>query len=328
MRIVAIEEHWTSRGLAAALAARPAAERDESLALNDIRGLTERLLDLGDARLQWMDEAGIDVSVLGVAPPGAQALPAAEAVPLAREANDLASVAVRAHPGRLLAFSTLPTADPVAAVAELERCATKLGHVGAMIHGRTGTRPLDDPCFDELLSTAARLGQPIFIHPQIPAPAVRDASYRGFQPLVGLALSTFGWGWHMEAGLAALRLILRGAFDRHPELQIILGHWGEMLLFWLDRADELSNIATHLDRRVGDYIRDNVYITCSGMLAERLLRHALDFTSIERLMFSTDYPYQHVDAPAIERLLSCLPHSHDRELLAFRNAERLLRAAE
>jgi hypothetical protein len=47
-----------------------------------------------------------------------------------------------------------------AAVTELERCATRLGHVGAMIHGRTGARSLDDPCFDDLLATAARLGQP------------------------------------------------------------------------------------------------------------------------------------------------------------------------
>jgi hypothetical protein len=32
-------------------------------------------------------------------------------------------------------------------------------------------------------------------------------------------------------------------FDRHPDLQIVLGHWGEMLLFWLDRADSLARIA-------------------------------------------------------------------------------------
>ncbi|MGO9191445.1 MAG: amidohydrolase family protein [Streptosporangiaceae bacterium] len=324
MRIVAIEEHWTTPGLAGALAAQPDAERDESLMFNAMGDHEQRLADIGAGRLQWMDAAGIDVSVLGVAPPAAQALPAAQAIPLSREANDLAAEAVRAHPGRLRAFATLPTCDPGAAVTELERCATRLGHVGAMIHGRTGARSLDDPCFDDLLATAAQLGQPIFIHPQIPAAAVRDASYRGFEPLVDLALSTFGWGWHMEAGLSALRLILRGTFDRHPRLQIILGHWGEMLLFWLDRVDALSNVATHLDRRVADYIHDNVYITSSGMLSDRLLRHALDFTSIDRILFSTDYPFQHVDAPAVQRFLTCV-RPPDREKLAFRNAERLLR---
>lgn len=325
MRIVAIEEHWVSPGLAAALAAMDPAERDESLAFYAIGDHEKRLTELGAARLEWMDAAGIEVSVLGVAPPGTQALPAATALPLAREANDLATEAVRAHPARLRALATVPTADPAAAAAELERCATRLGHVGVMIHGRTGSRPLDDPCFGDLLAVAAHLGMPIFIHPQIPPAPVRDVSYRGFGPTVDLALATFGWGWHMEAGLAALRLVLRGTFDRHPDLQIILGHWGEMILFWMDRADALSAVATHLDRRVADYIRDNIYITCSGMLGDRLLRHALDFTTIDRIMFSTDYPFVPVDAAAIQQLFAGLPHPPDREKFAYRNAERLFR---
>jgi predicted TIM-barrel fold metal-dependent hydrolase len=47
-----------------------------------------------------------------------------------------------------------------------------------------------------------------------------------------------------EAGLAALRLILAGTFDRHPDLQVILGHWGEMLVPFADRADLLSAART------------------------------------------------------------------------------------
>jgi hypothetical protein len=70
------------------------------------------------------------------------------------------------------------------------------------------------------------------------------------------------------------RLILRGTFDRYPGLQLVLGHWGEMLLFWMDRADSLSGIAKHLERRVSDYITTNIHITSSGMLQERLLHHA------------------------------------------------------
>ena len=254
-----------------------------------------------------------------------QPLPAAEAVPLCRDANDAAAHAVSTHPTRLRALATLPTADPAAAVSELERCARRLGHVGAMLYGRTGDRPLDDPALDELLGAAAALGQPIFIHPQIPTRAVCDASYRGFAPEVELGLSTFGWGWHLEAGLAALRLVLAGTFDRHPTLQIILGHWGEMLLFWLDRVDSLSNVATHLDRRVADYVRDQFFITSSGMLEPRLLRHTLDFTSIDRLIFSTDHPFAHVDAAAITRLFDSVPDPTDRDRFAWANAAELLR---
>jgi hypothetical protein len=323
MKIIAIEEHWNSVGIRDALDRLPDGARDESTAFNVMGGNQARLEDIGQGRVESMDAAGIDVSVLSVVTPATQALPAREAVALARDANDEAADAVRAHPERFRAFATLPTSDPQAAAAELERCATRLGHVGAMVHGRTGTRPLDDPAYDDLLATAARLRQPVFIHPQIPSNELRDAAYRGLDPLTDLGLATFGWGWHMDAGLSALRLILCGAFDRHPGLQLVLGHWGEMLLFWMDRADSLSGVAKHLDRRVSDYIKTNIHVTSSGMLQERLLRHTLDFTSADQVLFSTDYPFHQPSAAAVRQFFDAVPDPADRAKIASGNAEAL-----
>ena len=326
VKIIAIEEHWNSAGIRDALDRLPGGARDESVAFNAMGDNQPRLEDIGPGRIEAMDAAGIDVSILSVVTPATQALPAADAVPLARDANDEAAEAVRAHPDRLRAFATLPTSDPQAAAAELERCATQLGHVGAMVFGRTGARTLDDPAYDDLLATAARLRQPIFIHPQIPSNELRDAAYRGLDPLTDLGLATFGWGWHLDAGLSALRLILRGTFDRHPDLQLVLGHWGEMLLFWMDRADSLSGIA-HLERKVSDYITANIHVTSSGMLQERLLRHALDFTGADRVLFSTDYPFHRPDAAAAARFLDSVPDAADRARIAHGNAEALFGVA-
>jgi uncharacterized protein len=324
VKIIAIEEHWNSVSIRDALDRLPAGAHDESTAFNTMGDNQARLEDIGQDRIEAMDAAGIDVSVLSVVTPATQALPAREAVALARDANDEAADAVRAYPARLGAFATLPTSDPQAAATELERCATRLGHVGAMVHGRTGPRPLDDPAYDDLFATAARLRQPVFIHPQIPSNKLRDAAYRGLDPLVDLGLATFGWGWHMDAGLSALRLILRGTFDRHPGLQLILGHWGEMLLFWMDRADSLSGVAKHLDRRVSDYIKTNIHVTSSGMLQERLLRHSLDFTSANQVLFSTDYPFHQPSAAAVSQFFDAIPDSADRSKIASGNAEALL----
>jgi uncharacterized protein len=220
VKIIAIEEHWNSVSIRDALDHLQGGARDESVAFNAMGDNQVRLEEIGEGRIEAMDAAGIDVSILSVVTPATQVLPAREAVALARDANDEATDAVRAHPARFRAFATLPTSDPQAAATELERCATRLGHVGAMVHGRTGTRTLDDPAYDDLFATAASLHQPIFIHPQIPSNELRDAAYRGLDPL--------------------------------------LGHWGEMLLFWMDRADSLSGIAKHLERRVSGYITTNV----------------------------------------------------------------------
>ncbi len=320
MTVIAIEEHWTTPELTAALKSLPEPSRDDSLAFNEMGDNLARLEDLGDGRIAALDEQGIDLQVISVAPPATGPLAAADAVRLSRDLNDLAAEAVRRHPSRLRALATLPMADPGAVPGELERSAGR-GFVGAMVYGRTGETPLDDPCYEDLFAAAAALGQPVFIHPQIPPRAVRRASFAGLDPVTDLALATFAWGWHLEAGAAALRLIARGTFDRHPDLKIILGHWGELLLFWADRAAPLSRIAG-LERQVADYLRTNFFITSSGMLNPALLRHSLAVTTVDQLLFSTDYPFVRPTRAEIGQFLAEFS-DEDREKFTSGNARRL-----
>ncbi|POX39312.1 amidohydrolase [Streptomyces sp. Ru73] len=316
---IAVEEHWAMPELTSAL--RAARHPDESLLLNETGDNEERLTDLGAGRIAAMDAQGIDIAVLALTPPGAQPLPPQEAVQLSRAANDMAAAAVARHPDRFRALSTLPMSSPKDVADELARAAG-MGHVGTMVYGRSGDLFLDDLAYDDFFSAASALGQPVFLHPQLPSAAVRDASYRGFDPMTDLALATFGWGWHMDAATAALRLILRGTFDRHPGLQVVLGHWGEMLLFWLDRADGLSRIAG-LRRSVAECIRANFHFTASGMLNPALLRHALAVTSADRLLFSTDYPFQRPAGEEIDGFLAHFSSDAERQRFSSANAASL-----
>lgn len=115
----------------------------------------------------------------------------------------------------------------------------------------------DLPIFD----AAAGLGVPIYIHSGPQLQQLRDIAYSGFDRWTSMILGTGGWRWHAEAGLATLTRILAGTFDRHPDLQIILGHWGEMLVAFADRADLLRGVATRLERRMLDYITGNRSLT-------------------------------------------------------------------
>jgi hypothetical protein len=113
---------------------------------------------------------------------------------------------------------------PEEAAIELRRGVTQCVLREAMVCGRT--------------RTAAELSVPVFIHPQIPQASVRAALYGGFGEPVDTAFAAFGLGWHYEAGVQFVRLILAGMFDRFPNLQIILGHWGEVVL--LHRTAEVD----------------------------------------------------------------------------------------
>jgi hypothetical protein len=281
MRIVAIEEHFGTPALLSGtdlswLAASP----------------RERLLDIGDGRLADMDSAGIDVQVLSAVAPAAQELPAEVGVPLAIGLNNELSDAVTAHPDRFAAFATLPTSAPDAAAVELERTVTELGFVGAMINGTTGGRFLDDPMFAPILDTAARLDVPIYLHPGLPPKPVADAYYTGFSKPINQTLALAGYGWHYEASLHAVRMILGGVFDRWPGLKLILGHLGEGIPFHLGRIDNfLSPLADHLAKPIGDYFRANVWITTSGYFYDGPFRLATETFGDDHVIFSVDYPF-------------------------------------
>jgi uncharacterized protein len=329
MRTVAVEEHYAPRafmeGPGRDLKAQAEAARDHPQVAAGYAKLIEQLCDLDDGRVAAMDAAGVDVQVLSLTSPGVEQLDAPEAVVFARETNDLLAEAVRRHPGRFAGFAALPTAAPEAAADELERTVRDHGFKGALINGHTRGRYLDDEFFWPILERAEALGVPIYLHPTPPPRPVIEASYTGnYAPGVTAGLATAAWGWHIETAIHALRLILSGAFDRYPNLQLVVGHMGETLPFMLPRIDlALPTEMTKLDRPIGAYLRENLHYTFGGFNWVQAFLDLLLQVGVERIMFSADYPYASMDEA--RDFLDGLPVSPaDREKIAHGNAEHLL----
>jgi hypothetical protein len=231
-----------------------------------------------------MDQAGVDVQVLSITTPGVQSLLGDNATALAREANDAIAEITRQNPTRLQGFATLPTSQPQAAVHELDRAVRELELQGAMIFGRTRDRNCDDPKFWPIFEAASALKAPLYMHPQSPRQQVRDIYYSGFGELTDLVFSGAAIGWHYETGIQILRLIFAGVFDRFPDLRIVTGHWGEVVLFYLDRLDMLS-AATKLPKKISEYFKEHVYVTPSGIFSDRYLKWAMDVLGAEHILF-------------------------------------------
>jgi predicted TIM-barrel fold metal-dependent hydrolase len=292
----------------------------------------DRLSDVGAERIRLMDAAGIDVQVLSHVGPGIQVLAdeqAELAITVSREVNDWLAEAVAAHPARYAGFAMLPTQSPAHAADELERAVGDLGFKGALINGHTNARYLDDPSFDVLLGRAESLGVPIYIHPTDPPQAVTDCYYAPFDPAL---VPT--WGWPVETGTHLLRLICAGVFDRHPNLKVIVGHMGELLPFCFTRLNVGMTMAGWLlsadaddppmRNSVGYYLRENVFITSSGVFDQPVFDCARAMLGLDNLMFSVDHPFQDNFA-AMEFLEQCGLSPEDKARFAHRTAERLLK---
>ena len=195
MRTITLEEHFAPPGF---LDGAGRQLRD-NIAKTGARGakILEQLVEIDDKRIADMDAAGIDMQVLSINAPGTEQLDAAEALTLAREANEFLGAAVKKHPKRFAGLAALPTMVPDKAAAELERCVRELGFRGALINGHVRGRYMDDKFFWPIFERAEALNVPIYMHPTRPPQAVVEAQYSGFSPEVSWVFATSGWGWHI-----------------------------------------------------------------------------------------------------------------------------------
>jgi predicted TIM-barrel fold metal-dependent hydrolase len=323
VKIVGLEEHYVTADVNDAWRKLEPRWQDPSVSTSAESDIERRLLSLDEERLTVMDDAGVDTQVLSLTTPGLWNLDVPEAVALQTACNDRLADAVNAHPERLHGFATVAAQSPDAAAEELDRAVRTLGFHGALIFSRVRDRSIDHADFWPLFEAAEELGAPLYLHPQTPPAAVRNAYYDGFGEVVDAALGTHGVGWHYDAGVQLLRLILAGVFDRFPRLQLILGHWGEMIPFFLDRIDRLTPIAG-LERTVSEYVQSNVYLTPGGVFSQRYLRWALEVVGSERIMFAADYPFVPTEGGVARRFLEAADISDaEREAIASGNWERL-----
>jgi len=305
MRVITLEEHFATPlfldGPGQEL--KKAAGKFEGRAMK----LIEPLCDIGDKRLAAMDAAGVDFQMLALTSPGTEQLDAGDAVALARESNDAVAEAVKKHPKRFGGFAALPTMMPEKATAELEQRVRSGAFKGAVINGHVRGRYLDDKFFWPILECAETLNAPIHIHPTNPPQPVFDAYYAGFSPLTAVHV---------------IRLILGGAFDRFPKLQLVIGHLGEGLMSLFPRLDNMTPAMTKLQRPITSYLRENVHYTVSGFNFPTTFLNLLLEVGVPRIMFSADHPYQSMTLA--RAFLEQLPVSAaDRARIAHGNAEQL-----
>jgi 2,3-dihydroxybenzoate decarboxylase len=309
--------------------------------LNDSRGflpdtvwpeLRGRLTDIHDKRLALMDAHGVEMMILSLNAPAVQAIPdVGRAVETARRANDFLAEAIARRPNRFAGLAALPMQDPAAAAEELTRCVKQLGFRGALVNGFSQIGSPDSAVYYDLPQyrpfwrVVEGLDVPFYLHPRNPLPGHAQI-YDGHSWLLGPV-----WAFGQETAVHALRLMGSGLFDEFPRLTIILGHLGEGLPYSMWRVDNCNgwvkqrhNYAAR--KKIADYFAANFYLTTSGNFRTQTLIDAMLEIGADRILFSTDYPFENVDHAA-NWFDSCSISEADRLKIGRTNSLKLFKLA-
>src|SRR5258706_3296560 len=266
--------------------------------------LQHRLFDFHDKRLGLMDKHGIELMILSLNAPAIQAIPdPKKATELARRANDHLAEVVAKRPDRFQGFAALAMQDVDGAIKEYRRCMKDLKFKGALVNGFSqiidpnSAVYLDMPQFRPFWAEVEKLGMPFYLHPRNPLP-IHAQIYEGHPWLIGPT-----WAFGQETAVHALRLIGSGLFDEYPRLQIVLRHMGEGLPYSMWRIDHrnawVKGPHKHkAKKKIADYFNANFHLTTSGNFRTQTLIDAILEIGADRIMFSTDWPFENIDHAA------------------------------
>ncbi len=244
-----------------------------------------------ERKLEFMDQHGIDASLVSIGNPWVDFMDVEEAASWATLLNEEVE-AVCAKEERFHGVGVVPLQGVDAACAELARISRLPNIHGVVIGTRPGNRHLDDPELHPFWACAEEQGIPLFIHPHYTVGADWMAGY-GHAMLLAL-------GFTFETTVAVTRLILGGVLERHPGLRIILAHAGGTLPYLAGRLDGCTRVdvdsSGNLSKPFSEYLRMMYYDAVAYHASA--LYCALDLVGPGRLLFGTDHPFGIADPQA------------------------------
>ncbi len=275
-----------------------------------------RFVDL-DARLNAMDEQGVDVHALSLTQPMVYWAGRELGMRLSAVYNDEVARAHEKSPQRFVGLATLPMHEPDLARREAERAARLPGVRGVYMATAILERELSDEAFFPVYESLEGLGLPMFLHPVF---VVGEERLKKFY-LTNLLGNPF------ESAIAAAHLIFGGVLDRFPRLEIVLPHAGgafPWLAGRLNRGWEKRQDLKHIERAPVEYLRRFHYDTIgySDPVVDYLVRHV----GADRIMMGSDYCFPIAYEHPVE-IVTANPHlsADAKQAILWGNARKLLR---
>jgi aminocarboxymuconate-semialdehyde decarboxylase len=269
------------------------------------------------ARIKALDQMSIDIQAISPSPillfyweeP-------AVAAHFSRKQNEAIQELVNKHPDRFVGFGSVPL-QSIADSIEIAREAKSMGLKGLEIGNAVGDRPLDDASFEAFFDAAQELDMLLFVHPLEGGLDADDP----LSPILGNVLQfTFRTTMMVE------RMILKGMFEKYPNLRLCLSHGGGLLAFNIWRLDHSYSLRPELKKIIPDkpsgYLKKLYFDTIVHSIAA--LQYLVAVVGADRVVIGTDYPMAMGDFDSVQKVLQLDLPAVERELILGDNAARAL----
>ena len=276
---------------------------------------------LGPARLQLMDQQGLDVQALSINGYWWYEADRDLARRIVQVQNDGLAKWVAAHPDRFVAFASVALQHPDLAAEQLEEAVKRLGLRGASIGGHVNGEDASLPKYDPFWAKAAELGVPVFMHPGGADNILKDGALRGRGDLGNII------GNPLETTYFLSRMIFDGTLDRFPGLKICAAHAAGYLPSYLGRTDVACDVRTNANcankKHPREYFKEQIFAD-EMVFSEEGLRHLVAEMGARQIVYGTDTPF---NWPAGLDLILRAPFlsDADKEAILGGNAIKLLR---
>ena len=286
-----------------------------------------RLMDEGfplpkydvENHLKWMDEAGVETSVLTLA------APQPTSADVVRQTNEAAARIRREHPGRFLFCAALPLPDVSRAIEEVKYALDTLKADGIKLATNVNGQYLGAPELDTLFSVLNERKAVVILHPHRPDPVNRQVMQQ-----TPLAMQEY----LSETTRAVSNMISRNVLARYPNVKVVVPHCGAYLPLAVPRMKSLTPVM-QANKMVGEIDWEAnlaaLYYDLAGAHSPEVIRMMLTITTPGHLLYGSDYPYvaPQVLTQSLKRMKQYLTDEPDlapfREMILYQNAHQLFK---
>jgi aminocarboxymuconate-semialdehyde decarboxylase len=267
------------------------------------------------ARIKALNQMGIDIQAISPSPillfyweeP-------AVAAHFSRKQNEAIQKVVKSHPDRFIGFGSVPL-QSIADSIEIAREAKSMGLKGLEIGNAVGDKPLDDPIFEPFFNIAQELDMLLFVHPLEGGLDADDP----LSPILGNVLQfTFRTTMMVE------RMIVKGMFEKYPNLRLCLSHGGGLLAINIWRLDHSYSLRPELKKIIADkpsgYLKKLYFDTIVHSTVA--LQYLVKVVGADRVVIGTDYPMAMGDFDSVQKVMQSDLPAVQRELILGGNAAR------